>query len=132
MSTPASGSYLLDTNIVIALLEKDAAVQARLAGATVFVYPAVLGELYYGARKSQRVDKNIERVDDFAQTTAILDCDLATAQEYGIIRDQIRAAGRPIPENDVWIAATARQHNLTLATRDAHFAHVPALQTEAW
>lgn len=78
------------------------------------------------------MDKNVERVDDFARTTTILECDLATAQEYGAIRALLRAAGRPIPENDVWIAATARQHGLTLATRDAHFAHVPALQIEAW
>ncbi|HEY4572503.1 MAG TPA: PIN domain-containing protein [Thermoanaerobaculia bacterium] len=40
--------------------------------------------------------------------------------------------GRPIPENDIWIAASARQHGLTLATRDGHFDDVDGLITETW
>ncbi len=50
----------------------------------------------------------------------------------GIIRDALRAVCKPIPDNDIWIAATARQHDLVLITRDAHFGHVPDLTVEAW
>jgi tRNA(fMet)-specific endonuclease VapC len=54
-------------------------------------------------------------------------CDAATAREYGRIKEILRAKGKPIPENDIWIAAMAVQHGLTLATRDQHFGEVPNL-----
>jgi tRNA(fMet)-specific endonuclease VapC len=128
-----SGEYLLDTNIVIALLVKDAAVAGRVAAApAVYVSATVLGELYFCARKSGRVVTNVQRVDDFARGISILTCDWVTAQHYGIIRNALRAAGRPIPENDTWIAATALQHDLILVTRDVHFQHVPNLSVESW
>jgi len=128
-----AGSYLADTNIVIAYLKPEPTVVQRIdvVGA-IFVSSVVLGELYFGARKSDRVDANLARIAEFASKNTILPRDAETAEQYGMIREALRAAGRPIPENDVWIAATARQHGLTLATRDAHFAHVPALQIEAW
>jgi tRNA(fMet)-specific endonuclease VapC len=44
----------------------------------------------------------------------------------------LRIKGRPIPENDIWIAATARQHDLTLVSRDRHFAEVDNLRWEQW
>jgi tRNA(fMet)-specific endonuclease VapC len=128
-----TGRFLLDTNIVIALFAKEAAVQANLADAAeVFVPSIVLGELYYGANKSLRVVENIARVDEFATRNSILVCDTRTAQEYGQIKNSLRAKGRPIPENDIWIAALAKQHSLTLITRDAHFGEVESLVIEAW
>lgn len=45
---------------------------------------------------------------------------------------KLRLKGRPLPENDVWIAALAMQYALTLVTRDAHFQEVENLQTVAW
>ncbi|HID51436.1 MAG TPA: type II toxin-antitoxin system VapC family toxin [Anaerolineae bacterium] len=62
----------------------------------------------------------------------MLSCDIGTAHVYGKVKDNLRKKGRPIPENDVWIAALAIEHNLTLATRDAHFAEIEKLETEAW
>jgi tRNA(fMet)-specific endonuclease VapC len=58
-----------------------------------------LGELYYGAFKSNAIDKNIARVDEFSQRNAILSCDSQTAIHYGRIKNQLRAKGRPIPES---------------------------------
>ena len=128
-----SGSVLLDTNIVIALFAKEAVVQQRLAAAAeVFTSSIVLGELYYGAQKSSRVEVNIARVNTFAAANTILVCDTATAQYYGAIKNHLRAKGHPIPENDIWIAATARQHQLTLVTRDGHFQAVEGLVVEQW
>jgi tRNA(fMet)-specific endonuclease VapC len=76
-----SGRVLLDTNIVIALFAKEAVVQQRLAEtAEVFVASIVLGELYYGAQKSSRVEANLARVNAFAAANTILVCDTATAQ----------------------------------------------------
>jgi tRNA(fMet)-specific endonuclease VapC len=128
-----TGRFLLDTNIVIALFAREAAIQQRLAEASeVFVPSIVLGELYYGARKSTRVIENLARIDEFVASSAVLLCDPATAQQYGDIKNKLRAKGRPIPENDIWIAAIAMQYQLTLVARDGHFHEVDGLQIEAW
>jgi tRNA(fMet)-specific endonuclease VapC len=128
-----SGRFLLDTNIVIALWANDAPVTHQLGTAgEVFVPIIVLGELYYGARKSAWSAKNIARIDDFAARSGILLCDLTTAQQYGEIKNALRAKGRPIPENDLWIAALALQYGLTLATRDEHFNSIDGLAIVKW
>ncbi len=50
----------------------------------------------------------------------------------GKIKNYLRQKGLPIPENDIWIAATARQYNLTLVSRDAHFGNIENLHVESW
>ena len=128
-----SGRYVLDTNIVIALFANDTAVTSNLRNAQeVFVPSTVVGELYYGAQRSGRVKQNVAQIDSFRAANTILVCDGATASVYGIVKNELRKKGRPIPENDIWIAAIALQHNLTLVTRDAHFKEVDGLQIEAW
>lgn len=128
-----AGTILLDSNLVVAFFNGDAEVARRMNEAdALFISTIVLGELYFGARKSAKISANVQRVDTFARRYAILDCNFATAQRYGIIKSALQTIGRPIPENDAWIAATAMQHNLTLATRDAHFRGVDGLQVEAW
>lgn len=128
-----SGSFLLDTNIVIAIFAKDPVVQERLTEATeVFVSSIVLGEFYYGARKSSRLESNLQSVDQFTAANRVLACDSTTAQKYGHLKNLLREKGRPIPENDIWIAATAQQHNLTLVSRDVHFDQIDGLSVENW
>jgi tRNA(fMet)-specific endonuclease VapC len=128
-----SGRFLLDTNAVISIFANDAALQARLSGAAeVFISSVVLGELYYGAYKSSRVTENFQKINELASRSAVLGCDGTTAQSYGEIKNSLRAKGRPIPENDIWIAAIAKQYDLVLFTRDAHFAEVESLATETW
>lgn len=128
-----NGRYLLNTNIVIAVFAEERAVLQRLAEANeVFVPATVLGELYYGARKSALVEANIARIDEFAAAAAVLGCDTGTAQQYGWIKNDLRAKGRPIPENDIWIAAVARQHELDVVSRDDHFKEIPHLGIEVW
>lgn len=128
-----SGKYLLDTNIIIALFAGDAAVRSKLEQASEVLIPSIVfGELYYGACKSGRVEANVQRVDDLLAASAVLDCDGETARFYGIVKNDLRLRGKPIPENDIWIAALAMQHSLILATRDAHFQEAPSLTTESW
>jgi len=100
--------------------------------AETFVPSIALGELYYGARKSARASDNLARIDEFAARSAVLACDATTAQQYGHIKDILREKGRPIPENDIWIAAVAQQYGLTLVTRDEHFKEIDALVVETW
>jgi len=98
------GKVLLDTNIVIALFSGEKAISEHLAGAEVVVPSIVLGELYYGARKSGRTAQNLTRIDHFATSVSVVGCDAVAAQYYGRIKDRLRSKGSPIPENDIWIA----------------------------
>ncbi len=128
-----SGKFLLDTNITIALFGKDSSVLDRLQEAeSVFVPSIVLGDLFFGAYKSTHVEENVERVNEFAIASAVISCDTGTARHYGQIKSGLRTKGRPIPENDIWIAAIARQYDLTLVSRDVHFGEVEDLKVEAW
>ena len=133
MLKPLLRRFLLDTNIVIALFAGEARVLNQLQQAVGICLPSiVLGELYYGARKSGRVATNIQRVDDFSVKNEILCCDLETARQYGIIKQELHSKGRPLPENDIWIAALAFQHNMILVTRDAHFNEIEGLSVVNW
>jgi tRNA(fMet)-specific endonuclease VapC len=128
-----SGRFLLDTNIVIALFAGEATVKDNLAQASeVFIPSVVIGELCYGARRSGRIEVNLARVDELVASSTILVCDADTARHYGEVKNKLRLKGRPLPENDVWIAALALQHDLILITRDAHFQEVENLQTVGW
>lgn len=128
-----SGRYLLDTNIIIALFADEAIVKSNLAQANeVFIPSFVIGELCYGARKSGRIEANLARVDELVASSTILGCDAETARQYGEVKNKLRLKGRPLPENDIWIAALALQHALILVTRDAHFQEVESLQAVAW
>ncbi|MGH8552807.1 MAG: type II toxin-antitoxin system VapC family toxin [Methylococcales bacterium] len=97
-----------------------------------FLPGIVLGELYYGARKSIHFKQNSARIDELPTNSVVLFCDLATAQHYGAIKAQLRSKGKPIPENDIWIAAIGQQHQLAIVTRDNHFQHVDNLVIEQW
>jgi tRNA(fMet)-specific endonuclease VapC len=120
----------LDTNIVIELFAREAAIQQRLAEVSeVFVPNVVIGELYYGARKSTRVTENLARNDEFVASSTVLPCSTATAQQYGDIKNTLCAKGRPIPENDIWSAEIAMHNQLTLVARDGHFHEVEGLRS---
>jgi tRNA(fMet)-specific endonuclease VapC len=128
-----TGKYLADTNVFIKLLRKDAAVAAKLAplqGVCMCVH--VLGELYNGTYISKQVAKNISEVTDLLKDAILLGSDRETAAEYGRLKAELFARGTPLPENDMWIAATALRHNLTLITFDAHFDAIPQLIKDRW
>jgi tRNA(fMet)-specific endonuclease VapC len=117
---PPIGRVLLDTNIIIALFAGDPAVVSAIASAEAVFLPAVaLGELYYGARKSARAADNTARISALAARAAIVPSDAGTAESYGRVKSELGERGTPIPESDIWIAALARQHGLTLASRDS-------------
>lgn len=130
------GRFLLDTNIIIAIFKGGSAVVARAESSEDVLVPAVaFGELYYGARKSGKSGKpeqNVERVSQLASSSVVLKIDSETAREYGLIKNDLRQRGKPIPDNDLWIAALATQHGLTLVSRDKHFSNVPGLAIESW
>lgn len=128
-----SGKYLLDTNIVIALFQGDSIIEKNIDQALeIFLPSTVLGELYYGAYNSNRQKTNLERIDSFKSNVSILYVDDTTAHFYGQIKKGLKAKGRPIPENDIWIAGVAIQYELTLITRDRHFEYIDNLNVDVW
>jgi len=128
-----SGRFLLDTNIIIALFADEIGVKANLAAAQeVFVPSIAVAELCYGARKSRKPNENLARIDEFAAGNVVLELDTETARQYGDVKNKLRIKGQPLPENDIWIAALALRHNLTLATRDSHFQEMEGLKTTTW
>ena len=128
-----TGIYLLDTNAAIALIAKNSALLALIeTGSDVYISTITLGEMYFGAEKSARVEANWKEVDQIASGLQILQIDIVTARQYARVRNGLRLKGRPIPENDVWISALAIQHKLTLFTRDHHFNEVAHLEKMTW
>jgi len=128
-----NGRFLLDTNIIIALFRGEPVILQRLQeAAATFVPTVALGGLYYGARKSGHVELNLARLEESADGSDVLVCDPGTARHYGEIKNRLRQVGRPIPENDIWIAALASQHGLTVASRDEHFGSIEGLPIDAW
>jgi tRNA(fMet)-specific endonuclease VapC len=98
----------------------------------VFTSVVAVGELLYGARYSSKPDANLSRVSSFVAAIVVLPCDDATAEVYARVKRDLRAKGRPIPDNDLWIASSAIQHGLRLIDRDAHFEQIEELERETW
>jgi tRNA(fMet)-specific endonuclease VapC len=129
----AIGSLLLDTSIVVDYLRRDPDLHQKIDGVDdVYLPLVVLGELFYGVHKSNQPAKALAQVEEFCRGCIVLLPDEKTADMYGRIKAELSAAGRKIPENDVWIAAAARRAGYALATRDRHFSFVPNLTILDW
>ncbi len=87
----------------------------------------VVAEFRFGARCASDPQQRLAEVDALVRTASVIPADLGTAQAYAGLRTRLRASGTPLQENDVSIAATCLQHNLTLLTLDGHFQHVEGL-----
>ena len=127
-----NGKFLLDTNIAIAFLIGDKSLQRPDASAQLYISCTAIGELFYGALNSNQIDENIQRITDFIRDAVSVPCDDGTARIYGEIKTALRLKGRPIPDNDIWIAAVAMQHSLSLVSRDEHFENIERLNLVRW
>jgi tRNA(fMet)-specific endonuclease VapC len=124
-----SGDYILDSNIVIDIFRNNAEtikIVARLGGISIPV--VVFGELYYGANKSNQTLKRTLEIEELKKRVSVLNITEKTAEIYGEIKDQLRQKGKPIPENDIWIAAITKESELPLLTKDRHFQEVEGIQ----
>jgi tRNA(fMet)-specific endonuclease VapC len=122
---------LLDTNCYTAFLAGDRDIlQALTEAQTTFVSIFVLGELYAGFKGGTREKENRNDLGKFLKKPSVvtIDASIETAQLFGIIKDMLKQAGRPIPINDIWIAAHALEFGAELVTHDKHFANIPGLR----
>ena len=123
-------TILLDTSGYSGLMRGDPEILALMARASRILIPAVvIGELRSGFLRGNRNDENTRQLQAFLAkpSVAIVDVTAQTAERYAEIDVFLIAKGRPIPRNDVWIAASAFEHGCTLLTRDAHFRELPLL-----
>ena len=129
---------ILDTNALSAWAEGLPAVEAPMQAARRLAAPSiVLGECLFGIRQSRylsRYETWLRRNLPLAEIAGVTE---DTAAIYADIRLELERAGNPIPSNDVWIAAIARQHSLPVLSTDVHFDAVTGLgridfRIEAW
>ena len=120
---------ILDTNIIIDFFRnKQNVVDKILVLNNIYVPITAVGELYYGAYLSKKTETHIDKINIFLKKVNILQIDEDTAKVYGEIKFKLKLRGKPIPENDIWIASITIQHNLELLSNDKHFKYIEDLK----
>jgi len=119
----------LDSNIVIDVLNNKKAIVESLQNYRKVSLPiTVCGELLFGAKNSAKRHLNEQRFRQFIQACQVLNINELVAEEYAEIRKVLKDKGRPLPENDIWIAATCLVNDVPLATHDRHFEEIDGLK----
>ena len=123
-------NVLLDTSAYSALQRGHQTILDVLRRSETVAVPAVvLGEMYSGFRAGNRLAENTAQLAQFLSkpSVRVLNVTQETALRYAEVDVYLRKKGRPIPRNDVWIAAVALEHGLQLLTLDDHFREIPML-----
>ena len=124
-------SILLDTNAYSNLLRGDREVLAAIGCADeVLMSAIVLGELYQGFRAGRRYHENVGLLREFLADSIVSELTVSseTSELFGQVKQGLKAAGTPIPINDVWIACQCLQTGASLVSDDRHFSVVPGLR----
>ena len=124
---------ILDTNALSAFAEGVLPVLRQIATADDLHIPViVLGEYRFGiatSRRRREYERWLARGHSFWNVLPLVE---ETATHYASIRQELKSAGAPLPANDVWIAALARQHDLPILSRDVHFDVVTGVTRLSW
>jgi len=129
--------YLLDTDICIytakARPPEVAQRLANLAPGSVAMSVVTLGELVFGAERSQAREQAMGNLARLVELIPVLDLPESAGRHYGRIRAALTVAGTPIGNNDLWIAAHAAADALVLVSKNSReFERVPGLEVEDW
>lgn len=123
-------NLVLDTCAYSGLMRGDPRFSKAVRAAESLVLPAtVLGELLYGFRLGSRNRENREQLDSFLSSSFVSfkPVNQVVCERYALIMQQLRAKGRPIPSNDVWIAAHTLALGAELLSSDQHFSGIDGL-----
>jgi tRNA(fMet)-specific endonuclease VapC len=123
---------LLDTSAYSALFRNHQGVKLALQECgDIILSPIVLGEILSGFLGGARLQANELELADFLSSdrVSVLPIDEETSRRYAVILHGLRRSGTPINSNDLWIAASAMQHGLTVLTTDKDFERVPQIIT---
>jgi len=115
------------------MADDDRAIAAVLTRAEVLAVPViVLGEYRYGILRSRNRAEYESWLERLLNDCMVLEVGEPTTHYYAEITVELKRAGKPIPTNDLWIAALCRQHSLPLLSRDRHFDLVPGNRRIEW
>lgn len=124
---------ILDTNAISAWAERNPSAWRLIEAQPILCLPViVLGEFRFGLRGSRKRSVLEPQLDFLERTVRVLDITRETAAVYAAVRYELKQRGKPIPENDVWIASLARQHGYTIMSQDIHFDAVPGIRRLSW
>ena len=124
---------ILDTNALSAAADNNPAVSAILARADQVAIPViVLGEYRYGIAQSRYRARYSNWLDALILDCMVLNINEETTHHYADINLELREIGKPIPTNDLWIAALCRHHSLPILSNDRHFDFVPENKRIEW
>lgn len=124
---------LIDTNVYSGFKRNDPRVVPLLKRAEyIGINTIVLGELIGGFKCGNKLERNLEELHAFLESprVSVLDIDEDTAEFFGEIYMKLKKKGKPIPSNDMWIAASAMRHGLSMFTLDEHFRNIEGLAIE--
>ena len=124
---------IFDTNALTAAADDDPAIIAILSRADQMAIPViVLGEYRYAIAQSRHCAAYENWLAGLLRDCAVLDINEPTTHHYAEITLDLRRIGKPIPTNDLWIAALCRQHALPILSRDRHFDQVTGIKRIGW
>ncbi len=124
---------ILDTNALSAIAGGEpGAVRAFAHAPQVAIPVIILGDYRFGIARSRHKLEYARWLEEMTAITRVLEVDEETAIHYAEVCVQLKDAGTPIPSNDAWIAALARQHRFPILSRDRHFDLVRGVERLGW
>ena len=128
--------YLLDTNICIYIIKHQPEIvrqhfEQHLPNRNILISVITLGELRFGAEKSQRKEKALKVIDELTSMIQVVELDEQVADHYAQIRQDLASKGQIIGSNDLWLAAHARANDWIMVTNnEKEFLRVDGLKVE--
>ena len=130
--------YLLDTNICIYIIKHQPEIvrqhfEKHLPNRNILISVITLGELRFGAEKSQHKEKALKVIDELTSMIQVVELSENVAEHYAQIRQDLSAKGKIIGSNDLWLAAHARANDWVMVTNnEKEFVRVDGLRVENW
>ena len=123
----------LDTNALSAFADEDPDIERALREAEFLALPVIaLGEYRYGIAQSRYHREYEAWLTGLLFECRVVEITEPTTKFYAYVQNELREAGKPIPANDIWIAALCRQHKLPILSRDHHFDFVGGIRRIGW